>query len=63
MRLKQEIDDTSIKNIRNIFILKHENEANKDRIITDIRNISDQEKEDYFKLVGVGNFGDNIYVT
>ena len=63
MRLKQEIDDTSIKNIRNIFILKHENEANKDRIITDIRNISEQEKEDYFKLVGVGNFGDNIYVT
>ena len=62
MRLKQEIDDTSIKNIRNIFILKHENEANKDRIITDIRNISEQEKEDYFKLVGVGNFGDNIYV-
>ena len=63
MRLKQEIDDTSIKNIRNIFILKHENEANKDRIITDIRNISEQEKEDNFKLVGVGNFGDNIYVT
>ena len=63
MRLKQETDDTSIKHIRNIFRLKNENEANKDRIITDIRNLSEQGKEDYFKLVGVGNFGDNIYVT
>ena len=62
MRLKQETDDTSIKHIRNIFRLKNENEANKDRIITDIRNLSEQGKEDYFKLVGVGNFGDNIYV-
>ena len=62
MRLKQEIDDASIKNIRNIFRLKNENEANKDSIITDIRNLSEQEKEDYFKLVSVGNFGDNIYV-
>ena len=53
MRLKQEIDDASIKN---------ENEANKDSIITDIRNLSEQEKEDYFKLVSVGNFWDNIYV-
>ena len=62
MRLKQEIDDASIKNIRNIFRLKNENEANKDSIITDIRNLSEQEKEDYFKLVSVGNFWDNIYV-
>ena len=62
MRLKQETDDTSIKHIRNIFRLKNENEANKDRIITDIRNLSEQGKEDYFKLVDVGNFGDNIYV-
>ena len=62
MRLKQEIDDASIKNIRNIFRLKNENEANKGSIITDIRNLSEQEKEDYFKLVSVGNFGDNIYV-
>ena len=62
MRLKQEIDDASIKNIRNIFRLKNENEANKGSIITDIRNLSEQEKEDYFKLVSVGNFWDNIYV-
>ena len=62
MRLKQEIDDASIKNIRNIFRLKNENEANKDSIITDIRNLSEQEKEDYFKPLSVGNFGDNIYV-
>ena len=32
------MDDTTVKDIRNLFRLKKENEAIKDRIIRDIRN-------------------------
>ena len=33
------MDDTTIEDIRNIFKLKKENEAIKDRVIGDIRNL------------------------
>ena len=49
MRLKKEIDDAAIKDIRNLFRLKKENEAIKCRVIRDIRNLFEHdEKEDYY---------------
>ena len=49
MRLKKERDDAAIKDIRNLFRLKKENEAIKCRVIRDIRNLFEHdEKEDYY---------------
>ena len=61
-RTKKEIDDTTIKDIRNLLRLKKENEAIKDRIIIDIRNILEYEEEDYYKQVRVGTFLSNNYI-
>ena len=55
-RTKKEIDDTTIKDIRNLLRLKKENEVIKNRIIIDIRNILEYEEEDYYKPVRVGTF-------
>ena len=44
---KVEIDDTTIKDIRNLFRLKKENEAIKDRIIKDTKNLLEHEERDY----------------
>ena len=60
--LKKEIDDKRIKSIRNFFRLKKENEPIKDRRITDIRYLFDQEKEDYYKPVRAGNFWRKSYI-
>ena len=38
-RLKKEIDDTAMKNIRTVFRLKIKNEATKNRVIGDIKNL------------------------
>ena len=51
-----------IKDIRNLVRLQKENKAIKDRIIRDIRGLFEQEKEDYCKLVSVGNFWSRIYI-
>ena len=48
--------------IRNLFTLKKEHQAIKDRIIRDIRDFLDQEKEDYYKPVREGNFLSKNYV-
>ena len=47
------------KNITNLFRLKKENELIKDRIIRDIKNLLEQEEEDYYKPVRVDNFYSN----
>ena len=47
---------TTIKSIRNLCSLKKDNEAIKDQIIRNIRIFFEQEKEDSFKRVTVGNF-------
>ena len=60
--MKKEIDDTTVKYIRNLFRLKKENETIKNRIIRDIRNLFENEEEDYCKLVRVGNFWSNNYI-
>ena len=47
----KKIDDNTVKSIRNLFRLKlktkNENETIKDRIITDIVDLFNQEREDY----------------
>ena len=50
-KLRKEINDNTITEVRNLFRLKKENEAMQDRIIRDIRNLFEQEKEDCYKLV------------
>ena len=48
--------------MRKLFRLK-KNEAFKDRIFRDIRNLFEHEEEkDYYKPVRVGNFRSNIYI-
>ena len=42
--------------------MKKENETVKDRIIRDIRNLFEQEKEDYYKPVRVGYFWSINYI-
>ena len=59
--MKKEIDDTTVKDIRNFFRLKKENEAIKDRINRGIRNLFEHEEEYYYKTVRVGNAWSYIY--
>ena len=54
--MQKQSEDTIIKNIRNLFRLKLENETIKDKVIRDIKTLFKQQKEDYYKLVRVGNF-------
>ena len=48
--------------IKSLFRLKKENEAIKDRIIRDIRNLFHHEENYYYKLVRVGNFWSSNYI-
>ena len=61
-RLKREINSNTIKDTRNIFKQKKENETIRDRIIRDIRNLFVQEIEDYYKPVRVGNIWSRNYI-
>ena len=45
-RLKKELSDTAIKNTRNLLILKEETKGIKDRILRDILNLINSEKEE-----------------
>ena len=58
---KKQSEENIIKSIRNLFILKKENEAIKDRIIRDIRTLFEQD-DDYHKPTRVGNFWNNNYI-
>ena len=58
---KKQSEENIIKSIRNLFKLKKENEAIKDRIIRDITTHFKQE-DDYYKLTRVGNFWNNNYI-
>ena len=44
-----------IKDVKNLFRLKKENEVIKDSITKNIRNLSGQKEEDYYKPVTEGN--------
>ena len=51
-----------MKKTRNLFKLKKENKAIKDKIISGIRNLFKLEKEDYEKPVRVSNFYINNHI-
>ena len=53
--VKKQSEENIIKSVRNLFKLKKENEAIKDRITKDIRTLLKQE-DDYYKPIRVGNF-------
>ena len=53
---------TAIKNMRNRFRLKKENEVIKDRVIRYIRNLFQHAEEDDYNPVRVGNFWSNNYI-
>ena len=59
---KKEIDDTIVKDIKNLFKLKKENKAIKARMNTDTRNLSEHKKEDFYKPVRASNFWCNNYI-
>ena len=59
---KKESEENIIKSIRNLFKLKREKEAIKDRIIRYIRTLFKQKEKDYYKPIRVGNFWNNNYI-
>ena len=61
LKIQKQSHDQIIKNIRNPFRRKKENEKIKDRMMRDIRTLFDQEK-DYHKPVRVCSFWNNKYV-
>ena len=58
---KKQSEENTTKSIRNLFKLKKENEAIKDRIIRDIKTLLKQE-DDYYKPISVGNFWNINYI-
>ena len=63
VRLKKEIIESTIKHKTNRFRLKKENEAIKDRVIRDNRNLFEHGKEEYYyKPARAGNFWSNTYI-
>ena len=58
---KKQSKENIIKSIKNLFTLKKENEAIKDRIIRDITTLFKQENV-YYKPIRVSNFSNNSYI-
>ena len=58
---KKQSEENIIKSIRNIFKLKIENVAIKERIIGDVRTLLKQENG-YYKPIRVGNFKNKNYI-
>ena len=63
-RLKKEQNYTAVKDIRNLFRQEKESKAIKDRILRNIKNLFEHEKEEenYYKPVRVSNFWSNNYI-
>ena len=57
------LNNIAIKDVINLFRLKEENKAIKDRMIRDIRNLFGKKKENYYKPVRVGNFWKWNYIA
>ena len=64
LRLEKDkiIEESTVKDIRNLFILKKENKALKGRVIRDIRKIFEHKEEIYYKPVREGNFWSSNYI-
>ena len=60
--LKQSAIDNVIKNLRNHFKLRKENEPIKERIIRDIKTLFEQQEDDYYKPIRAVNFWNNNYI-
>ena len=58
---KEKAEENITKSIRNLFKLKKENKAIKDRITRDTQKLFEQE-EKYYKQIRVGNFWNNNYI-
>ena len=63
-RLKKEQNYTANEDIRNLFRQGKETKAIKDRMLRDIKNLFEHEKEDenYYKPVRVSKFWDKNYI-
>ena len=63
-KLKKELDYTAIKDIRNLFRLNKEIKTIRDRILGNIKNLFEHEKqeENYYKPVRVNNFWSKNYI-
>ena len=61
LKMQKQSEDNKIKNIRNLFRLKMENETIKGRVIRDNKNLFEK-KEKYYKPARVGNFYFNNYI-
>ena len=60
--LKNKLNYTAIKDVRNLFKQEKETKAIKDRILSDIKNLFEQQEENYYKPVRVNNFWSNNYI-
>ena len=62
LRHEKRKNDNKIKDVGNLFRLRKENEAIKDRVIRDFRKLLEHEQEESsHKPVRVGNFWSNSY--
>ena len=62
-RLRKGLNYTATKVIENLFRLKKETKAIKDRMLNDIKNLCEhEEQENDYKPVRVGNFWSNNYI-
>ena len=63
-RIKKKQNYIAIKYIKNLFRQEKKTKAIKDRILRDIKNIFEHEKEEenYYKPVRVSNFWSNNYI-
>ena len=60
---KKELNYTAIRGIRNLFRLEKVIKAIKERILRDIKNLFEHEKEEsYYKPVRMNNFWSNNYI-
>ena len=64
LRLEKDkiIEESTVKDIRNLFILKKENKALKGRVLRDIRKLFENKEEIYYKPVREGNFWSSNYI-
>ena len=61
MKNRRPEEENMIKDIRNLIRLEKENEAIKDRILRNIKNLFEHEEKNYHKPVRANNFWSNNY--
>ena len=64
LRLEKDkiIEESIVKDIRNLFRLKKENKALRGRVLRDIRKLFKHKEEIYYKPVREGNFWSSNYI-